>query len=104
MLTALRGLKCSSLATLRHVRRSMSGLTGKYDPKFTRSCAIIAHVDHGKTTMMDKLLGYCGTNVASERAMDSNEHEKERGITIMSKYTRLYFKNFFYFLYKWRKV
>jgi len=93
MLTALRGLKCSSLATLRHVRRSMSGLTGKYDPKFTRSCAIIAHVDHGKTTMMDKLLGYCGTNVASERAMDSNEHEKERGITIMSKYTRLYFKN-----------
>lgn len=64
----------------------------KYDPRNTRSCAIIAHVDHGKTTMMDKLLAFCGTKVTGERAMDSNEHEKERGITIMSKYTRLYFK------------
>lgn len=42
--------------------------------------------------MMDKLLQHCGTVVSSERAMDSNEHEKERGITITSKYTRLYYK------------
>jgi GTP-binding protein len=42
---------------------------------------------------MDKLLGHCGTTVMTDRAMDSNEHEKERGITIMSKYTRLYCKN-----------
>jgi len=42
---------------------------------------------------MDKLLGYCGKTFSGERAMDSNEHEKERGITITSKYTRLYFKD-----------
>ena len=55
-----------------------------------RNIAIIAHVDHGKTTMMDKLLQFCGVSVEEgERAMDSNDHEKERGITISSKYTRL---------------
>jgi GTP-binding protein len=43
--------------------------------------------------MMDKLLQYCGTEFTGERAMDSNEHEKERGITIMSKYTRLHYKD-----------
>jgi GTP-binding protein len=42
---------------------------------------------------MDKLLERCGTAFSGERAMDSNEHEKERGITITSKYTRLYYKN-----------
>jgi GTP-binding protein len=41
---------------------------------------------------MDKLLEFCGTSFSGERAMDSNEHEKERGITIMSKYTRLHYK------------
>lgn len=41
---------------------------------------------------MDKLLEYCGNSFSGERAMDSNDHEKERGITIMSKYTRLYYK------------
>eukprot|EP01041_Mallomonas_annulata_P007957 gene7957-16290_t len=63
-----------------------------YDPSVIRNCAIIAHVDHGKTTLMDKLLQFCGTKFSGERAMDSNEHEKERGITIMSKYTRLHYK------------
>ena len=43
---------------------------------------------------MDKLLRHCGTTFTEERAMDSNVHEKERGITIMSKYTRLYYKNY----------
>ena len=65
--------------------------TTAYDPSMLRNVAIIAHVDHGKTTLMDKLLEKCGTQDVTERAMDSNEHEKERGITIMSKYTRLHY-------------
>jgi GTP-binding protein len=43
---------------------------------------------------MDKLLEKCGSKFTGERAMDSNEHEKERGITITSKYTRLYYKEY----------
>ena len=43
---------------------------------------------------MDKLLECCGSTFSGERAMDSNEHEKERGITITSKYTRLYYKDY----------
>ncbi len=43
---------------------------------------------------MDKLLEFCGNQLTFERAMDSNEHEKERGITIMSKYTRLYYNDY----------
>lgn len=56
---------------------------------FIRNIAIIAHVDHGKTTMVDKLLTQSGTIVGdlTERAMDSNQLEKERGITILAKNT-----------------
>lgn len=54
-----------------------------------RNIAIIAHVDHGKTTMVDKLLQQSGTfqqhQAVSERVMDSNDLEKERGITILAK-------------------
>lgn len=65
-----------------------------YNPNFVRNCAIIAHVDHGKTTLMDKLLDACGSSGKVERAMDSNDQEKERGITITSKYTRLHYKDY----------
>src|SRR6058998_3104862 len=56
-----------------------------------RNIAIIAHVDHGKTTLVDKLLGQAGTFAAhqhiAERVMDSNDLERERGITILAKNT-----------------
>ena len=56
------------------------------DPTKIRNIAIIAHVDHGKTTLVDCLLKQTGI-AASERAMDSNDLEQERGITILSKCT-----------------
>ena len=62
-----------------------------------RNIAIIAHVDHGKTTLVDELLKQSGTVAAhrelEERAMDSNDLEKERGITILSKCTTVHWSD-----------
>lgn len=68
------------------------------DVQKIRNIAIIAHVDHGKTTLVDKLLRQSGTldrnELGQERVMDSNAIEKERGITILSKNTAINYNGY----------
>ncbi|KAJ4869866.1 elongation factor family protein [Raphanus sativus] len=78
--------------------RAFSAATGappnsSLDPNRLRNVAVIAHVDHGKTTLMDRLLRQCGADIPHERAMDSISLERERGITISSKVTSVFWKD-----------
>jgi GTP-binding protein len=75
---------------------SLSASSASVANPLRRNVAIIAHVDHGKTTLVDALLHQSGTFRANERvaerAMDSNELERERGITILAKNTAVHYK------------
>ena len=70
-----------------------------------RNIAIIAHVDHGKTTLVDALLRqshvFRENEQVQERVMDSNDLEKERGITILSKNTSVMYKDIKINRYSW---
>ncbi|MBL4855989.1 MAG: GTP-binding protein, partial [Idiomarina sp.] len=69
-----------------------------FDIEKLRNIAIIAHVDHGKTTLVDKLLQQSGTlesrGEIEDRIMDSNDLEKERGITILAKNTAVNWQDY----------
>ena len=88
MLGSVARLVTHGSRRLAPLRRGLASVVAP--PSSLRNIAIVAHVDHGKTSLVDKLLGECADSAPSEeRLLDSGDLEKERGITIMSKATRL---------------
>jgi GTP-binding protein len=85
----------SSPPTIPNPETSAANSTAQPALKPIFNIAIIAHVDHGKTTLVDAMLRQSGTFRANEavadRVMDSNDLERERGITILAKNTALYY-------------
>ncbi|KAJ6832670.1 uncharacterized protein M6B38_124745 [Iris pallida] len=79
----------SAAASSAHPSAASSADGTSLDPTKLRNIAVIAHVDHGKTTLMDRLLRQCGADIPHERALDSISLERERGITIASKVTSI---------------
>jgi GTP-binding protein len=73
--------------------RRMSSGAGEIVREKLRNIAVIAHVDHGKTTLVDKMMAQCGEMSSNERFMDELDLEKERGITIMAKCTSLFWND-----------
>ena len=75
-----------------------ASLDGRLTPSQIRTVAIIAHVDHGKTTLVDKLLRQTGVFRANQQlvecVMDSNDLERERGVTILAKNTAVYYNGY----------
>ncbi len=95
---AAEGITLSLSLYLTRRRRPVSNHKLIMNTEKLRNIAIIAHVDHGKTTLVDKLLNQSGTldrkNADAERIMDSNDQEKERGITILAKNTAIEWQDY----------
>src|SRR5881628_1525886 len=86
---------CATIVLVLSHRKAISHILDQHRNTSIRNIAIVAHVDHGKTTLVDALLRQSGIFRANEtvveRVMDSNELERERGITILAKNTALFF-------------
>ncbi|DBA01279.1 TPA: hypothetical protein N0F65_001784 [Lagenidium giganteum] len=79
----------NKLSVMQNGSRILSRQFSAVSPDLIRNVAIVAHVDHGKTTLVDQLLKHGGNMLSEDRVMDSIDLERERGITIMSKCTRV---------------